>query len=208
MTRPGDDEDLHGNAPDKSHTVLLLLDVLNDLSFEGGEHMLPRALRMAEAVKNLREQADARGIPVVYANDNFGKWRSDMREIVRHCLHDGVPGEPLVKRLAPRPRDYVLLKPKHSAFLATPLELLLNHLKARRLILAGLTGDMCVHFTANDAYLRGFALHVPADCVASLTPDSNHRALATMHEVLGADIAPAGKVFADEGRFDKPGKAQ
>jgi len=96
-----------------------------------------------------------------------------------------VRGTPIVKMLSPDDRDYFILKPKHSGFYSTPLPILLDYLGAKRLIITGLTADSCVLFTANDAYVRGYELCVPADCVASIDRDSNAQSLARGY--LGAN---------------------
>jgi nicotinamidase-related amidase len=161
---PAHNEDLHGNAPDTSATALVLVDMINDMEYEGGDALLPQALPAAERIAALKARARAAGIPVIYANDNFGRWRSDFREVVEHCLRDGVRGQPVVEALRPDESDYFVLKPKHSAFFATTLDTLLQYLGTRHLVLTGVAGDTCVLFTANDAYMRDLHLHVPADC--------------------------------------------
>jgi nicotinamidase-related amidase len=134
------------------------------------------------------------GIPVVYVNDNFGRWRSDFRRLIAHCLEDQTCGEPLVRLLTPNEDDYFVLKPKHSGFFSTTLDMLLDYLGAKTLILTGLTGDNCVLFTAHDAYLRDFRLIVPSDCVASIDPKENRHALRQMQRLLKADIRPSTKL--------------
>jgi len=187
---PIKDEDLYGNAPDSACSVLLLIDVINAFEFEGGEALLELAMPVAEQIASLKERARQVGIPVVYFNDNFGKWRSDLNRIVSHCLNDGVRGEPFVRLLRPDDQDYFVLKPKHSGFYCTSLELLLEHVGARNLIIAGIAGNNCVLATANDAYMRDFDLFVPSDCSASQTKADNEHALAQMEKVLKADTRP------------------
>jgi nicotinamidase-related amidase len=188
---PAKNEDLHGNAPDRSPVALVLIDVINDMEYPGGDRLLEHAIPVAERVAGLKRRTKAAGVPVVYANDNFGRWRSDFREVVQHCLGDDVRGRPFVERLKPERDDYFVLKPKHSAFFATTLETLLAYLGPRRLILAGLAGDTCVLLTAADAYMRDFHLHVPRDCVASIDPEENQRALDYMERVLEVDTTPS-----------------
>jgi nicotinamidase-related amidase len=183
--------DLHGNAPDQSPMVLLLIDVINDLEFDGGEALLAHALPMAERLSALKRRLRAAGIPAIYVNDNFGRWRSDFRALLDHCLRGGVRGRPLVERLLPDAEDYFVLKPKHSGFFSTTLDLLLEHLRASTLVLTGLTADNCVLFTASDAYLRDFHLVVPPDCVASVEPAYTREALEHMRRVLKADLTPS-----------------
>ncbi len=191
---PAKHEDLHGNAPDKSRMALVLVDVINDLEFDGGERMLEHAFAAAQRIAELKARATAAGIPTIYANDNFGRWRSDLRDVVEHCLRDGVRGEPIVKLLRPAADDYFVLKPKHSAFFATTLEVLLRYLEADTLILCGYSGDVCVLLTAADAYMRDYHLVVPGDCVASINPRENARVLAYMARNLDADTRAAAEV--------------
>ena len=191
---PAKNDDLHGSVPDDSDVVLLLIDVISDFEFDGGEELLTHALPMAERIADLKHRAKQAGIPVIYVNDNFGKWRSDLRGLVLHCLEDGVRGRPVVELLRPDEDDYFVLKPKHSAFYSTTLDLLLDYLKAKTLILTGIAGNVCVLFTANDAYMREYDLIVPSDCIASIDADDNRHALKQMGKWLGADIRPSTEI--------------
>ena len=191
---PAKNHDLHGNAPDACDAALLLVDVINDLEFPEGRRLLGPALRAAKRIAALKARACEVGIPVIYANDNFGRWRSDFAEVVQHCLQEDVTGRPIAELLAPEREDYFVLKPKHSAFFATVLETLLEYLQVKRLILAGFAGDACVLITAADAYLRDFELYVPRDCSASVSPAEITRALRSMARVLHADTTPSTKL--------------
>jgi nicotinamidase-related amidase len=186
--------DLHGNVPDHAKGVLLLIDVINDLDFPQGKKLLTSALPMAKRLLTLKQRVKRAGIPVVYVNDNFGKWRSDFRRQIAHCLEDETNGEPLVRLLEPNEDDYFVLKPKHSGFFSTALDTLLHYLRAKTLILTGLTGDNCVLFTAHDAYLRDFHIIVPSDCVASIETKDNRYALRQMQRLLKADIRLSTKL--------------
>jgi nicotinamidase-related amidase len=185
---PPKNEDLHGNVPDESPVVLLVIDMINDLDFPGGDALREQALPAARAIAALKRRARAAGIPTIYVNDNFGKWRSDFHSLVAHCLEDSCPAAPIVEQVKPDQDDYVVLKPKHSGFYSTTLDTLLDYLKAQTLILTGVAGNVCVLFTANDAFMRDFHLVVPADCTASIDPEDNRHALAQMEKVLGADV--------------------
>ena len=186
--------DLHGNAPDHSSIVLLLIDVINDLEFEGGDRLLTHALPAAEKISALKHRTTLKGIPAIYVNDNFGKWRSDFKKLISHCLEDGVRGKALSELLRPGSEDYFVLKPKNSGFFSTSLEILLKHLGAETLILTGLTADNCILFTAGDAHMRDYHLWIPRDCVASQDANENTRALEFMKRVLEADIRTSTEV--------------
>jgi nicotinamidase-related amidase len=191
---PAKNDDLHGNAPDKSAVALLLIDVINDFDFDEGQQLLEFALPMADKLAALKQRARDQGIPVIYVNDNFGRWRSDFHAQVQHCLQDGVIGKPVVARLRPEEEDYFVLKPKHSGFFSTTLDTLLEYLGTRTLILTGLATNICVLFTANDAYMRDFNLIVPEDCVAANTQEDNRYALEQIQKVLKADITPSSQL--------------
>jgi len=186
--------DLHGNAPDSSPVALVLLDVVNDLEFEGGAGMLPRAVRMARRIAALKSQASAAGVPVIYVNDNFGRWRSDFRRIVAHCLDEKVRGTPVVELLVPDEGDYFVLKPKHSGFFNTTLDLLLEYLQVETLVITGMATDSCVLFTAADAYMRDLQVIIPSDCVTALTVPAHRQALAHMRRVLKATVVSSRDV--------------
>jgi nicotinamidase-related amidase len=182
--------DLHGSAPDKSAAALILIDVINDFDFPGGEQLLRLALPAGREIAALKQRAKEAGIPAIYVNDNFGRWRSDFKKIVAHC-RDESRGKPFVELLLPDEDDYFVLKPKNSGFYSTTLDLLLIHLAAKNLIITGIQGNNCVLFTANDAYMRDYKIFVPSDCTASSTDEENQHALAQMQNVLKADISLA-----------------
>ena len=194
-TQAGKRSDLHGSAPDNHHTALILIDVINDFEFPRGDELFSQALPIARNIANLKERARAVGIPAVYVNDNFGRWQSNFEQLVSHCLNDGVRGRPFVEQLTPDPeRDYFVLKPKHSAFYQTPLDLLLKHFGTHRLILTGVSTNSCVLFTANDAYMRDLDMIVPADCVAACNAHEQDIAMDQMKSMLKADISPSAQI--------------
>jgi len=179
---------LMGRPRVRHRQVLLLVDVINDMVFPGSSALVAQAVPMARKLAKLKARAKARGVPCVYCNDNFGRWRSDFRSLVAHCIRDDVPGRPVASLLQPDDDDYFILKPRHSAFFATPLELLLRDLEADTLVITGIAGNICVLFTANDAYIRGYRIVVPPDCVASNTRADTRRAVEQMQTVLRADV--------------------
>ena len=192
--------DLHGNVPETSRVALLLIDVINDLEFEGSEPLVAQAVPMAKRIARLKSRAKQAGVPVIYVNDNFGRWQSNFSSVVKHCLEDGVRGEELVRMLRPDEDDYFVLKPKHSAFYETTLDILLRYLGARTLIFAGIAGNICILFSANDAYMRDFNLLIPSDCVVSNTREENEHAFEQMRSVLKADTRPSDDIDFSEAR--------
>jgi nicotinamidase-related amidase len=194
-----------GSVP-VSGTALLLIDVINDLAFEGSEALVAQAEPMALRLAALKRRASAAGVPAIYINDNFGQWRSDFRKTVAHCLSRSSPGRRVSLRLRPTSRDYFVLKPKHSGFFDTTLDTLLATLRIRRVILTGIAGNICVLFTANDAYMRELKIFAPADCIVSNTAADNDHALRQIHTVLKGNVAESLRLtFRDaRGRAARP----
>jgi nicotinamidase-related amidase len=187
-------KDLHGSAPDSHDTALLLIDVINHLDFKGNDQIVSAAEEMALRLRELKLRAKAAGVPVIYVNDNFGRWQSDFRKVVRYCTQEKMPGRKISEMMTPEEDDYFVLKPKHSGFYSSTLEILLEHLEAKRLILTGVAGNICVLFTANDAYMRDYELFVPRDCCVSNSEAENNYALQQMERVMKADTRPSREI--------------
>lgn len=197
-SQPPKNQDLHGSAPEDAPVLLLLIDVINDMEFEGGDRLLEHALPMAHRVAVLKRRCRDAGIPAIYVNDNFGRWRSDWSRLVERCLGEGTRGRPVVELLRPEPDDYFVLKPKHSGFFGTTLDTLVEHLGAHTLILTGVAGNSCVLASAFDAHMRDLWVVVPPDCTASQDPELNRAALRLMEQTLDADLTPSDQLDLQE----------
>lgn len=187
-------------------TALLLIDVINDLAFDGSDAIVTQAESMARSLARLKRRATSAGVPTIYINDNFGQWRSDFRRTVAHCTARSCPGHRVSSRLRPTARDYFVLKPKHSGFFDTTLDTLLETLRIRRVILAGIAGNICVLFTANDAYMREYKIFAPADCIVSNTDADNDHALRQIHTVLKGNVSASTRLRFQTDRHGRPGR--
>ena len=125
-----------GTTSEKSSVVLLLVDVINDFDFPTASKLLKHALPAARKIQALKRRLSARGIPAVYVNDNFGRWRSDFRKQVERCLSADATGASAASLLIPAENDYFVLKPKHSGFYASSLDVLLKNLLRKERLLA------------------------------------------------------------------------
>ena len=107
MNRPvRKNEDLHGNAPDSCPVVLLLVEVLNDVDFPGNSQLLKSIHKLGKNISTVKKRCKDAGIPVIYVNDNRGRWRSDFSAVLSHCLRPDSPGCPMVSQLIPEVSDY------------------------------------------------------------------------------------------------------
>jgi nicotinamidase-related amidase len=185
--------DLHGAAPDHARLALLIVDLISDFRFEDGERMSRLTLPIAHRVRALKARAKAARVPSIYVNDNFGRWRSDFRQLVEHCATSD-RGAEIAKLLMPEPDDYFVLKPKQSGFYSTTLDILLKYIGAERVIITGIASDQCVLFTASDAYLRDIGVTIPTDCIAASTKLRTNLALRYFKTVLKADVRQSSRV--------------
>lgn len=172
--------------PSPVPVALLLIDVLTTFQFPDGDAILKNALTIRDALMRLKARPRKIGIPVLYVNDNFGDWRSEKEELMGRCLE--AKGGSFVRPLLPDSEDYFVLKPMHSGFYMTPLEVLLEHLQVETLILTGLTSNSCITVTAHDANMRGFDIYIPPDCSCARNAEEHRQALAQLKEMAGANI--------------------
>jgi len=166
-------------------------------SIDYRENLRRKAEKVAQRIHHLKAYLKGKRIPVIYANDNFGEWRSDFRNLVQHCLASDKPEAGIAQRLHPEPDDYFILKPKHSAFYSTVLEMLLGYLGIKRLILTGLTTNQCVLFTANDAHMRDYDIVIPRDCVVSRNRREEVAAFIHFEKVLRVNTASSKQLLRE-----------
>ncbi len=190
----GIESDLHGSVPDRNSLALLLIDVINQLNFAGGEDLLNPYRKMSHNLEKLLGRARAAKIPIIYVNDNFGKWRSNLNQHLEACLNEDSITRQSVTKILPSPEDYYILKPKHSAFYASPLDIVLRSLKTKTLILTGLTAESCILFTAADAYVRDYNIILPEDCIASFSRKKKSDSLSLMKESFKARVLKASSL--------------
>ncbi|MCC5804639.1 cysteine hydrolase family protein [Rossellomorea vietnamensis] len=174
-------------------TALLVIDIMNPFDFKHGETLAQHTSKIVDPINSLRRHCMKHHLPTIYINDHYELWKADYKEIYKKCHNK--TSDPIMTPLQPMEDDYFLIKPKHSAFYGTALNTLLHHLSVKNLIITGIAGNICVLFTANDAYMREFNLMVPGDAIASVSEEDNHYALTMMKNVLKAKIDPTGGIL-------------
>lgn len=190
----------NSNVRDKSPQALLLIDVVNHFQFPDGARILRNALPMAPRLARLKARARHARIPVIYVNDNFGQWRSDAAKLLTYCLRPQCAGRRFVETIQPDSEDYCVLKPMHSAFYQTPLDLLLRHVGASSLIVAGLATNSCILCTAHEANMRDFDVTVVSDCCAARSPREHRQALDNIREMANAHVVNSTSMRFRKGR--------
>ncbi|WP_211459201.1 cysteine hydrolase family protein [Comamonas sp. PE63] len=179
---------LKPTAVPRAAEVLLLVDVINPLQFPNAASLVRDASKAALTIASLKARLRARGVPAIYANDNYGTWHSEFTNILAEC--SGLSGRRgvIARTLAPAEGDLVILKPQHSAFHSTPLQHLLNRMDAKKLVIVGFATDMCVMLSATDARMSGYDVWVPSDCTAAESPSRKAYALQHLRRAFDCSV--------------------
>ncbi len=166
-------------------SALLIIDMINDFNFTHGNLLLTHANPIIEPILHLKGSMKEQGLPIIYINDHYNLWQADFGKIIDTCKNE--KNETLIEKIKPTENDYFLIKPKYSAFYGTALHTLLQQLKVNKLVITGIAGNICVLFTANDAYMREYQLWIPENTIASAAIEDNKYALSMMNHVLKAN---------------------
>lgn len=169
-----------------SRVAVLALDLITDFDFADGPSVRRALTRRAGSIRAFLQRVRDARVPVIYVNDNIGPWRSDSRALIERCRLAQRRSVDLLDALAPGGRDFIVLKPRHSAFFGTPLVALLDDQKIDTLVLLGVSAESCVWMTACDAHTRGFSLVVPLDTMAGASARAVDATIDSLRNVLRA----------------------
>lgn len=95
--------------------ALLLVDLINFFDHDEGERLLQSFRERLKSMQAVIAHARSSRIPVIYVNDNVGRWDSDAPALVRAAVEDG-PGGELIAVIAPEKSDHFVLKLRYSGF--------------------------------------------------------------------------------------------
>nr|WP_268257430.1 isochorismatase family cysteine hydrolase [Streptomyces vinaceus] len=177
---------------DACRTGLIVIDMLNTYEHEDAEALVRSVREALPGVGALLRLAREAGAPVVYVNDNFGRWRSHHGEILEAALA-GRYSE-LVEPIAPDEESLFVVKARHSVFYETPLAYLLGQLDVRRVVLCGQVTEQCVLYSALDAHIRHLEVVVAVDAVAHIDAGLAEAALRMMERNMSAELRPSGEI--------------
>ncbi|MDT0478357.1 isochorismatase family cysteine hydrolase, partial [Streptomyces sp. DSM 41014] len=124
------------------NSALIVIDMINAYDHPDAELLVPSVRAALPQLTRLIDRARTEGVPVIYANDNFGEWRSHHGEIIEKTLA-GKNAE-LVEPILPDDDSLFVVKARHSIFYETPLSYLLSQLGADHVVLCGQVTEQCV----------------------------------------------------------------
>lgn len=177
-------------SPARPDHALLIVDMISD-RFDRDQKLFNRAVKAAQKIAALKEKAVAAGVPVIYLNDGFDLRTEPPTEVINKFKGRAGRSREIVELLEPGADDHFIVKPHRSGFYGTPLGSLLLSQSVSNVVITGMTTDICVLFTAHDAFMRGYYVYIPADCVFAMQNRHHIDALAFMKRVAEAEVCTA-----------------
>lgn len=174
-------------TPNAEAQALIVCDMLNDFVKKGAPLEVPAARTVIRDVKKEIQRARKNRIPVIYCCDAHKNNDPEFALWPRHAV-EGTEGARVIKQLEPQEGDYVVTKTRYAGFYKTSLDTLLKRLGVNRLIITGVATNICILYTAADAYMRGYKVTIPRRCVAALTKREHQFSLLQMKRVFHAEI--------------------
>ena len=173
--------------PDDEKYALLVADMLNDFVNKGASLEVPAARTIINNIKKEIKAARKGHIPIIYCCDAHKDKDPEFKLWPRHAVK-GTKGAEVIKQLKPHKEDYIVAKTSYSCFYKTSLDKLLKRLRITHIIITGVVTNICVLYTASDAYMRGYRIIIPQNCVAALTESEHQFALQQMKQLFHAEI--------------------
>jgi ureidoacrylate peracid hydrolase len=183
--------------------ALLVIDMQNAFIHPNGSmqnHYLPNTSHfpgIRRAIEGCRAAIDLARLnqnPVIFTrtvyHDGYvdaghfapGEYLADSLAALRHAggILAGTWDVEIVDELAPEDGDIVIDKTRFDAFLNTPLDPILRHLKVRRLTICGVITNFCVETTVRGAFVRDYIVTLLGDACAAYTEREHEISLESL----------------------------
>ncbi len=170
----------------KERTALLIIDMLNDFIEADGKLVVESAKSSVELIKKRLDKARKEGWVIIYLTDAHRQDDPEFDVWPPHAIA-GTWGAEIIKKLKPKPKDYIIPKRRYSGLFGTQLDLVLRENDIENIVICGVLSNICVLFTAVEAKNLTYNVSVPRDSVASISDDDNDWALKQM-ELHGVKI--------------------
>ncbi len=162
--------EVHEEVPvDPARTAVIVLDMQNDFVKEGGTLVVPDAEGTIPKIQQLLEMARESGMRVVFSQDTHNEGDPEWQIWPEHT-REGSWGWQIVDELRPQEGEMVIRKVRYDAFYGTHLDHFLRLWGVDTLVLCGTVANICVHYTAASAALRGYNVVIPKDATSALHP--------------------------------------
>lgn len=166
-----------------SHHAFIITDMLNDFVRQDAPLYVPGVESIIPNLQREIVQARNEGMPIIYINDSHSPEDEEMNVWPPHAMA-GTPGADIIPELAPQDEDLIIEKHYYDGFYKTGLDATLKSLQIKEITIAGVCTEICVHYTASSAIVRGYKVHVLPDCVHGLNETNAKSALDMICHVL------------------------
>jgi nicotinamidase/pyrazinamidase len=166
--------------------ALLVNDMEEDFCGQQAALPVPEPEKISKCINKWIEEFRKTGEPIIFVCDTHSPTDTEFSVWPPHCV-EGTGGTRIIEGVDYRD-DPIIPKTRYSAFFKTSLEKVLRERDVDTLVLTGVCTDICILFTAADAYFRGFEVIVPRDCVKSLDEERHEWALNHMKSILNVKI--------------------
>ena len=159
---------------DPKSTALILIDMINAVAKGGNEppyNVPPNRQAVIDNFVRLVAHCREVGTPIIYITTYRRTDNSDAPKTVADVgggggvpMLEGTPAVEVIDELAPQPGDYIVVKPRFSAYYGTNMEGILNSLGTETILVGGISTQRSVEGTARDAKNRDTQCVVVSDC--------------------------------------------
>lgn len=108
--------------------------------------------------------------------------KKDFEKGIKYCVK-GTEGAEFIEELKPIDGEYIITKPRFSAFFKTPLDLMLKDLKITHVVICGTQYPNCIRCTAFDAISYGFYAIVLTDATSAQSDEIAENNITDMRNI-------------------------
>jgi nicotinamidase-related amidase len=185
----------------RADSAVVVIDMQNGFLERESPLCIQGAKETVPACSRVIRQAHREQVPVFFVNRRYRADGSDVELVRKERWEQG--GRPLSElacgplsaenppELGGGPQDYMLVKPRFSAFFHTELDLLLRRKQIKTVYLLGTTTPNCIRTTCYDGLSLDYEVVIVADCCSSNTEEIQQANLRDM-ENIGAEIVQSG----------------
>jgi nicotinamidase-related amidase len=150
--------------------------------------LLTNCITLLEAMR--RAKAPIIHVHTLYEPDRLDwprAWKNEPSPVWCEGLIEGALSAQVLPGLEPKDAEPIVRKRRFSGFYETTLRTALQRFSAQTVILAGYSADVCIRFTAADAYNHGYDVVIVRNCVEAFkekTVDS----IEYLHWLTNCDV--------------------
>lgn len=164
--------------------------IIVDMQYESSPNGFWKTYGWKSIVVNARKilkVSRERGIPIIYVRV---AGRPDGIDTYEFCPKNekgkpiysvkGTQESKIIKELKPKPKDIIIDKQRFSAFYQTNMDLVLQRLKVKHLIMFGVFTDSCFLTSVYDAFSRDYRIYIVKDACGAGTEAAHKTSIIDM----------------------------